>query len=86
MRFALRGQYYWAVKIGPDLGNINVFALAATLLQVSPGRMEDMTLILMPRGSETAVQGFYLLAGQYAVKKGGGGHGEFLLDHSCGAH
>ena len=45
----------------PDLVATNVFRTAATLLRVSPGRMEDVTVVLIPRLDE----GFYLLADQY---------------------
>lgn len=86
LQFPLRSQYYWGIKIGPDLGNTNVFALAADLLRISPGRMEDMTLVLVPRIFQDEIAGFYLLAGQYTARSRGGGHGEFLLDHSCAGY
>jgi CDP-diacylglycerol pyrophosphatase len=81
LNFALRGRYYWAILINsPDLAAVNVFRTAATLLRVSPGRMEDVTVVLVPR----AGAGFYLLADQYSPGAMGKGHGEFLLDHACG--
>jgi CDP-diacylglycerol pyrophosphatase len=43
LRFPLRSRYYWAIRLGSRLKDVNVFALAATLLRLSPGRMEDMT-------------------------------------------
>jgi hypothetical protein len=52
---------------------------AATLLRVSPGRMEDVTVVVVPRGDK----GFYLLADQYSPGAMGKGHGKFLLDHAC---
>jgi CDP-diacylglycerol pyrophosphatase len=80
LNFALRGRYYWAMLINsPDLGAVNVFRTAASLLRVSPGRMEDLTVVLVPRGDK----GFYLLADQYSPGAMGKGHGEFLLDHAC---
>jgi CDP-diacylglycerol pyrophosphatase len=61
LTFALRGRYYWAMLINsPDLAATNVFRTAATLLRVSPGHMEDVTAVLIPRLDE----GFYLLADQ----------------------
>jgi CDP-diacylglycerol pyrophosphatase len=79
--FALRGRYYWAMLINsPDLAQANIFRTAATLLRVSPGRMEDVTVVVIPRGDK----GFYLLADQYSPGAMGKGHGEFLLDHACG--
>jgi CDP-diacylglycerol pyrophosphatase len=81
LNFALRGRYYWAMLINsPDLAAVNVFRTAATLLRVSPGRMEDVTVVVVPRGDK----GFYLLADQYSPGAMGKGHGEFLLDHACG--
>jgi CDP-diacylglycerol pyrophosphatase len=78
--FAFRGRYYWALLLNAaDLSRTNIFRTAATLLQTSPGRMEDMTLVVVPRLGT----GFYLLADQYAPGAMGKGHGEFLLDHSC---
>jgi CDP-diacylglycerol pyrophosphatase len=78
--FALRGRYYWAMRIdAPDLSQVNIFRTAATLLRVSPGRMEDVTVVVVPR----LERGFYLLADQYTPGGMGKGHGEFLLDHSC---
>jgi CDP-diacylglycerol pyrophosphatase len=79
--FALRGRYYWAMLVNsPDLGQTNIFRTAATLLRVSPGRMEDVTVVVIPRFDK----GFYLLADQYTPGAMGKGHGEFLLDHACG--
>jgi CDP-diacylglycerol pyrophosphatase len=81
LTFALRGRYYWAMLINsPDLSHTNIFRTAATLLRVSPGRMEDVTVVMIPRPD----RGFYLLADQYAPGAMGKGHGEFLLDHACG--
>ena len=80
LHFAFRGRYYWALLLNSaDLSETNVFRTAATLLQISPGTMEDMTLVVVPRVGT----GFYLLADQYAPGAMGKGHGEFLLDHSC---
>jgi CDP-diacylglycerol pyrophosphatase len=80
LQFAFRGRYYWALLLNAaDLSQTNVFRTAATLLQTSPGRMEDLTLVLVPRLGT----GFYLLADQYTPGAMGKGHGEFLLDHSC---
>jgi CDP-diacylglycerol pyrophosphatase len=79
--FALRGRHYWAMLINsPDLAATNIFRTAATLLRVSPGRMEDLTVVLIPRLDE----GFYLVADQYTPGTTGKGHGEHLLDHTCG--
>jgi CDP-diacylglycerol pyrophosphatase len=86
LQFPLRSRYYWGMRLKPDLKEVNVFALAATLLRVSPGHMEDMTLVVIPRASDAGMDGFNLLAGQYTPRGRGGGHGEFLLDHSCAAH
>jgi len=81
LNFALRGRYYWAMLINsPDLPAVNIFRTAATLLRVSPGRMEDVTVVVVPRPGA----GFYLLADQYSPGAMGKGHGEFLLDHACG--
>src|SRR5947209_20181496 len=81
LTFALRGRYYWAMLINsPGLSQTNIFRTAATLLRVSPGRMEDVTVVLVPRFDK----GFYLLADQYSPGAMGKGHGEFLLDHACG--
>ena len=81
LNFALRGRYYWAMLVNsPDLSQTNIFRTAATLLRVSPGRMEDVTVVLVPRFDK----GFYLLADQYTPGAMGKGHGEFLLDHACG--
>jgi len=81
LNFALRGRYYWAMLINsPDLVATNIFRTAATLLRVSPGSMEDVTVALIPRPGK----GFYLLADQYTPGAMGKGHGEFLLDHACG--
>jgi CDP-diacylglycerol pyrophosphatase len=78
--FAFRGRYYWALLLNSaDLSQTNVFRTAATLLQTSPGRMEDLTLVVVPRPGT----GFYLLADQYSPGAMGKGHGESLLDHSC---
>jgi CDP-diacylglycerol pyrophosphatase len=78
--FAFRGRYYWALLLNSaDLEQVNIFRTAATLLQTSPGRMEDMTLVVVPRLGA----GFYLLADQYTPGAMGKGHGEFLLDHAC---
>jgi CDP-diacylglycerol pyrophosphatase len=63
----------------PDLSQTNIFRTAATLLRVSPGRMEDVTIVVIPREGK----GFYLLADQYTPGAMGKGHGEFLLDHAC---
>jgi len=80
LQFALRGRYYWAMLLdSADLSQTNLFKAAATLLQVSPGQMEDMTLVVVPRLGT----GFYVLADQYTPGAMGKGHGEFLLDHSC---
>jgi CDP-diacylglycerol pyrophosphatase len=81
LTFALRGRYYWAMLVNsPDLAATNIFRTAATLLRVSPGRMEDVTVVVIPRLDK----GFYLLADQYTPGAMGKGHGEFLLDHACG--
>jgi CDP-diacylglycerol pyrophosphatase len=41
---ALHGRYYWAMLIdSSDRAETNIFRTAATLLRVSPGRMEDLT-------------------------------------------
>jgi CDP-diacylglycerol pyrophosphatase len=81
LTFALRGRYYWAMLVNsPDLRETNIFRTAATLLRVSPGRMEDVTIVVIPRLDK----GFYLLADQYTPGAMGKGHGEFLLDHACG--
>jgi CDP-diacylglycerol pyrophosphatase len=78
--FALRGRYYWALLLNAhDLGQANIFRTAVTLLRISPGRVEDMTVVVVPR----LEKGFYLLADQYTPGAMGKGHGEFLLDHSC---
>jgi hypothetical protein len=53
---------------------------AAALLRVSPGRMEDVTVLVVPRGDKD----LYLLADQYSPGAMGKGHGELLLDHACG--
>jgi CDP-diacylglycerol pyrophosphatase len=81
LTFALRGRYYWAMLINsPDLAATNIFRTAATLLRVSPGRIEDVTVVLIPRLDG----GFYLLADQYTPGAMGKAHGEHLLDHACG--
>jgi CDP-diacylglycerol pyrophosphatase len=81
LTFALRGRYYWAMLVNsPDLSQTNIFRTAATLLRVSPGRIEDVTVVLIPRPGA----GFYLLADQHTPGAMGKGHGEFLLDHACG--
>ena len=80
LTFALRGRYYWATLVNsPDLSQTNIFRTAATLLRVSPGHMEDVTIVVIPR----LEKGFYLLADQYMPGAMGKGHGEFLLDHAC---
>jgi hypothetical protein len=53
---------------------------SAMLLSVSRGRMEDVTMVVVPRGDK----GFYILADQYSPGAMGNGPGEFLLDHACG--
>jgi CDP-diacylglycerol pyrophosphatase len=86
LQFPLRGRYYWAIRLNdPDVAHTNVFALASSLLRTSPGRLENVTLVLIPRPAEIRGGGFYLLADQYTPGASGKAHGEFLLDHSCAA-
>jgi CDP-diacylglycerol pyrophosphatase len=80
LTFPLRGRYYWATLLRPaDLAEKNVFETASTLLPLSPGRLEDTTLVVIPRSEG----GFYLLSDQFLPGTFAKGHGEFLLDHSC---
>lgn len=84
LQFPLRGRYYWAMRVNdPNLAHTNPFELAASLLRTSPGRLENVTLVLMPRLAGAKMDGFYLLADQYTPGASGNAHGEFLLDHSC---
>lgn len=80
LAFALRGERYWVMLLsGTDLAEKNIFTTASTLLNVSPGRIEDVTLVVIPRPGG----GFYLLADQFIPHSLHKGHGEVLLDHSC---
>ena len=81
--FSVRGRRYWAIRLETKtLADVNVFATAATLLRISPGKLENLTFAVLP-SSDIAVRGFYLLADQYTTGQHGEGHAEFLLDDSC---
>jgi CDP-diacylglycerol pyrophosphatase len=74
---------YWARRLpSGNLADFDVFAIAATLLEVSPGPLDQLTFAVLP-APEGAADGAWLLADQYTPGQRGSGHAEFLLDDYC---
>jgi CDP-diacylglycerol pyrophosphatase len=81
--FQFRRRRYWARRLeSADFANSNVFALAASLLSVSPGALENLTFALLPTPAGEPA-GFYMFTDQYTSDRRGSGHAEFLLNDTC---
>lgn len=77
---------YWALALaGGDLAGVNVFDLVANGLKVSPGRMDDMTIVVAGSEGRGNDPGFIVLARQRSSRRLDEAHGEALLNHSCAA-
>jgi CDP-diacylglycerol pyrophosphatase len=83
--FPLAGHHYWTRRIDtPDLRGVNPFRLLSDWVNAHGGAMWRETLVVVGATFPGHHDGFVLLADTADPAHDDPGHGESLLDHSCG--
>jgi CDP-diacylglycerol pyrophosphatase len=84
--FDLAGERYWGLRLNSqDLTGINLFQLVFDGLHVPEADSAKVTIVMAGATFEKSGPGFYLLAAIAGRMHNNQGHGEYLLDHDCGA-